>query len=60
MQALNPTIDMKKDKKTPNGDSRRNFIKGTATALAGFYFLPRHVLGGPGFVAPSDRLRKKR
>ncbi|WP_226390103.1 Gfo/Idh/MocA family protein [Penaeicola halotolerans] len=48
---------MKKDKKTPNGDSRRNFIKGTATALAGFYFLPRHVLGGPGFVAPSDRLR---
>ncbi|MCH7415523.1 Gfo/Idh/MocA family oxidoreductase [Belliella sp. R4-6] len=48
---------MKKDKKTPENNSRRNFIKASATALAGFYFVPRHVLGGPGFIAPSDRLR---
>ncbi len=37
-------------------DSRRKFIKNAATAFAGFYILPRHVLGGKGFTAPSDRL----
>lgn len=37
--------------------SRRNFIKTSAIAVAGFYLIPRHVLGGPGFIAPSDRLQ---
>nr|WP_121272000.1 Gfo/Idh/MocA family oxidoreductase [Pedobacter schmidteae] len=36
--------------------SRRNFIKTTALAAAGFMIVPRHVLGGRGFLAPSDRL----
>ena len=36
--------------------SRRNFIKSTAIAAASFMILPRHVLGGKGFLAPSDRL----
>ncbi len=36
--------------------SRRNFIKNTALAAAGFVIVPRHVLGGKGFIAPSDRL----
>ncbi|PWJ56894.1 oxidoreductase family protein [Dyadobacter jejuensis] len=36
--------------------SRRNFLKNTAVAATSFYILPRHVLGGPGFVAPSDKL----
>jgi len=36
--------------------SRRQFITGTATAAALFSIVPRHVLGGPGFTAPSDRL----
>src|SRR5579862_3545483 len=35
--------------------SRSNFIKTSALA-AGFYIVPRHVLGGRGFVAPSDKL----
>lgn len=48
---------MKKKKKIENNNSRRDFMKVSATALAGFYFVPRHVIGGPGFVAPSDRLR---
>lgn len=39
-----------------NDNSRRNFIKTTALAAAGFMILPRHVLGGKGFLAPSDRL----
>ncbi|EIM78886.1 oxidoreductase domain-containing protein [Nitritalea halalkaliphila LW7] len=37
--------------------SRRSFLKAGATALAGFYIVPRHVLGGSGFTAPSDQLR---
>ena len=37
--------------------SRRNFIKTTALAAAGFMIVPRHVLGGKGFLAPSDRLQ---
>jgi predicted dehydrogenase len=45
---------MNKEKKT--GSSRRNFVKTTALAAAGFMIVPRHVLGGKGFVAPSDRL----
>jgi hypothetical protein len=34
---------------------RREFLHGMAAASA-FTILPRHVLGGPGYVAPSDRL----
>ena len=34
---------------------RRSFISTAATA-AGFTIVPRHVLGGIGFVAPSDKL----
>lgn len=36
--------------------SRRKFLKSSATAAAGFYIVPRHVLGGVGYTAPSDRL----
>ena len=36
--------------------SRRGFLKGTATAAVAFTIVPRHVLGGPGFQAPSDKL----
>ncbi len=36
--------------------SRRDFIRNTAVAAAGFMIIPRHVLGGKGFLAPSDRL----
>jgi myo-inositol 2-dehydrogenase/D-chiro-inositol 1-dehydrogenase len=34
--------------------NRRSFLKGTAAATAAFTIVPRHVLGGPGQVAPSD------
>src|SRR5690606_41860990 len=37
--------------------SRRDFLKTSATALAGLYIVPRNVLGGPGYTAPSDKLR---
>lgn len=35
---------------------RRQFINTTATATAGLIILPRHVLGGNGYVAPSDKI----
>ena len=36
--------------------NRRNFISSAAIGAAAFSILPRHVLGGNGFIAPSDRL----
>jgi len=36
--------------------SRREFIGTTAAAAAGLMIVPRRVLGGPGYVAPSDTL----
>src|SRR5690606_24605080 len=36
--------------------TRRDFIRVGAASAAGFMVVPRHVLGGKGFVAPSDRL----
>lgn len=36
--------------------SRRNFIKNTSIAAGGFVIVPRHVLGGKGFISPSDKL----
>ncbi len=42
-----------KNKKSTN--SRRSFIKKGAIASS-IFIVPRHVLGGVGYVAPSDRL----
>lgn len=37
-------------------NSRRDFVKKSALAAGAFMIVPRHVLGGPGFTAPSDKL----
>lgn len=52
-------VDQKKETQTNN--SRREFIKQTATALAGFIIVPRYVLGGnrpdgSKYIAPSDMI----
>ena len=36
--------------------SRREFLAKSATAAVGFSIVPRHVLGGPGFIPPSDKV----
>src|SRR5215475_15806354 len=41
--------------RSKNKKSRRDFLKSTSMATAGFFILPRHVLGR-GYVAPSDKL----
>lgn len=46
---------MKQPKKVASDQSRRDFIKNTAIASS-FFIVPRHVLGGVGFTAPSDQL----
>src|SRR5262245_29783271 len=38
------------------GLSRRSFMKAGGAAAAAFTLVPRHVLGGPGFVAPSEKI----
>jgi len=42
-------------RKEDGGISRRSFV-GSVAAAAGVMIVPRHVLGGPGYQAPSDRL----
>ena len=36
--------------------SRREFLARSATAAAAFSIVPRHVLGGSGYVPPSDKV----
>lgn len=40
---------------TESPNTRRRFLK-TGSAIAAATFVPRHVLGGPNHVAPSDRV----
>lgn len=51
---------MKNEKKPferkKKGLTRRAFLKTTATAATGIAFVPRHVLGGPGYIAPSNKI----
>jgi predicted dehydrogenase len=44
-----------KDRQTFN---RRNFLKTGLASAAAFTIIPRHVMGGPGYTAPSDQLTK--
>jgi len=44
---------MQKDK-----TGRRDFLRKSAAATLAFTLVPRHVLGGAGFTAPSDQLTK--
>jgi len=37
---------------------RRKFFKKSLAVMAGITIVPRHVLGGKGYIAPSDQLTK--
>ncbi len=43
---------MSKNKKS----SRREFLHGAVSSVAAFTIVPRHVLGGKAYAAPSDKL----
>src|SRR5436305_7755103 len=49
----NNTTDASAEKQ---GMNRRKFVELTAAAAVGFTIMPRHVLGGKGYVAPSDKI----
>ena len=36
--------------------NRRKFIGGLSSAALALTIVPRHVLGGSGFIAPSDKI----
>lgn len=44
--------------KNENQNTRRDFIKKSAVGVAAFSIVPRFVLGGPRYIAPSDKLTK--
>lgn len=46
----------KSDQSRTTRVTRRDFIKEATLATAAFTIVPRHVLGGPGYQAPSDTL----
>ncbi|RXG25889.1 Gfo/Idh/MocA family protein [Leeuwenhoekiella marinoflava] len=45
-----------KENKDSHSGHRRDFIKKASIASLGISIVPRHVLGGVGFTAPSDKL----
>src|SRR5262245_18150787 len=44
------------DASHPRGLSRRQFMVTSGAAASAFAIVPRHVLGGQGFVAPSEKI----
>src|SRR5258708_5095789 len=47
---------MLKEGQMSNDQNRRKFLGTAAATTAAFTIVPRHVLGGPGVVAPSDKI----
>lgn len=43
-------------KEKPSTLNRRKFVEMTASAAMAFTIVPRHVLGGKNYVAPSDKI----
>lgn len=41
-----------------NKVSRRDFMRNAALAAAAFTIVPRHVLGGRGYIAPSEQITR--
>lgn len=47
---------MKKEHQKNTSGNRREFIKTVSTGTAGFMIMPRSVLGGKGYIPPSDKV----
>jgi len=47
---------MSDEKDSKKDYSRRSFLRDAGLVATGFMIVPRHVLGGKGFTAPSDML----
>lgn len=42
--------------KSKEKNSRRDFIKKSAVSATAFIIVPRHILGGKGYIVPSDKV----
>jgi predicted dehydrogenase len=49
-------LNEREEGKVSSNVNRREFLAGAAAAAATLTIVPRHVLGGSGFVAPSDKI----
>jgi hypothetical protein len=49
-------LNEREEGKVLSNVNRREFLAGAAAAAATLTIVPRHVLGGSGFVAPSDKI----
>jgi predicted dehydrogenase len=56
MKPKDPTNENSARQTKTRGLSRRQFMVSTGTVAGAFAIVPRHVLGGPGFVAPSEKI----
>ena len=56
LTVMNTVSASMKEKASSSRISRRHFLGATATTVAAFSIVPRHVLGGPKFVPPSERV----
>jgi len=43
-------------RKTKKPLTRRTFLQTGSAAAAAFFIVPRHVLGGPGQIPPSEKV----
>jgi hypothetical protein len=57
MKRKNPRNPVQREPERRSTDfSRRKFLLAGSAAATAFVVAPRHVLGGPGFVAPNDKI----
>lgn len=56
MERIRMSVKKENQEEKKENISRREFIGRTAVGTAGIMIVPRHVLGGEGYVAPSDKL----
>ncbi len=54
----NPRVDSLTKSEKAGSLKRREFLKTSVLGAAAFTIVPRHVLGGSGFTAPSDQITK--
>src|ERR1700722_1169795 len=54
--SVSKNTDKTSNPSQPRGLSRRQLMLTGGTAAAAFTIVPRHVLGGAGFVAPSEKI----
>ena len=54
--SLSPKTGDVNGQSSRSGLSRRRFVVTGGAAATAFAIVPRHVLGGPGFVAPSEKI----